>query len=144
MKKTNNGRDFENQVRKFMENDGYIFYERNCIKIGFLDKKNHKFDLICEKNNKKYLIECKSYYWRNGGDIPHGKIQGLNEAILYLIAAPENYEKVLIMKKTYSDKKLQTLARYYYNNYKHFINEKIKLKEFDIDNQNLCNISDCH
>jgi len=50
------------------------------VRIGFVRKKIHKFDL----GNEDYLIECKEYSWTGTGSIPSAKIDHLDQAILLL------------------------------------------------------------
>lgn len=91
------------------------------IKIGYSDKKDHKFDIVSEDNT--IAIECKCYTWTETGNVPSAKMGAANEAIFYLSFLPGTCEKYLVFKKDSCDlhKPKETLAEYYFRTNKHLL-----------------------
>ncbi|WP_251405975.1 hypothetical protein [Metabacillus litoralis] len=65
-------------------------------------------------------MECKSHKWTSGGNVPSAKLTVWNEAMYYILLAPEDYRKFFILKD-YSEKGGETLGEYYIRAYGHLI-----------------------
>lgn len=129
------GKEFELAVKDFFASVG-LFLTMNAISpIGVNNiKKNHAFDLGCEK--EKVLVECKSHKWTAPNDnIPSAKLTVWNEAMYYFLVAPTGYRKILFVLRDYSEKRRETLAEYYIRTYSHLIPDDVELWEYDESNQ---------
>lgn len=92
-------------------------------------KKRHIFDLGCEE--QKIIVECKSHRWTTGGNIPSAKMTVWNEVMLYFLASPNHYRKILCVLRHHSEKRGVSLASYYVRIYKHLIPNGVEIWEFD-------------
>ena len=97
----------------------------------------HEFDFGCD-DIFRIAIECKAYTWTKSGNIPSAKISILNEAVLFLSLLPDDFSKILILKKSENVNsksnvhKDESLATYYKNKYGSILQKfNIKLFEFD-------------
>ena len=125
------GRIFEDNVQQYMKQKCGKELERNySLEIGIegRPKKAHRFDL--GSGSEKILVECKSYRWTEGKNIPSAKVRALNEAMYLFDVAPKGYQKFLFMLKDRSDSK-GTLAEYYVNKCKHLIPLDVEVWEYD-------------
>ena len=125
------GRDFEQRVGQYLRREGYDVkpgYEVEVSVNGRL-KKSHKFDW----GSNALLVECKAYDWTEGGNNPSAKLATTNEAMLYFVAAPSSYKKMLFMPKTgkVGKRRPATLVEYYVRLYGHFIPNGVEIYEMD-------------
>ena len=101
-------------------------------------KKVHRFDW----GNESVVVECKAYNWTSGGNIPSAKMSTANEALLYLIAAPSSFRKILFMLETRSRSKgrQETLAEYYVRTYKHLFPEELEVLQLNFSDISVKNL----
>ena len=90
--------------------------------------KDHKFDIV--NLDKRIAIECKRYTWTITGNVPSAKMGFTNEAAFYLSFLPENFEKYIVMLRSYNEKRNESLAEYYYRTNHHLIG-KVIVAEYD-------------
>ena len=123
-----NGAIFQNLVRDwFLKMYGPGFEMEVKIPIGN-PAKNHKFDIVNE--NKKIAIECKRYTWTESGNVPSAKMGFTNEAAFYLSFLPDDYEKYIVIMRSWHSKRNESLAEYYYRTNRHLIGGT-KVAEYD-------------
>ena len=125
------GRAFEKRVGQYLRMQGYDVnpdYEVEVSINGRL-KKSHKFDW----GSDTLLVECKAYSWTKVGNNPSGKVATANEAMLYFIAAPGPFKKMLFMPRTekVGKRRPETLVEYYVRSYRHFIPDGVEIYELD-------------
>jgi hypothetical protein len=106
-------RAFEDRVKRYFEQ----YFERSFIRekewrVG--QEQVHKFDAVSE--NGEIVIECKSYTWVNGEDIPPAKISTLNETLLFL-SRVEAERKMIVIQDDFRDSDKKSLAEYYVEHY---------------------------
>lgn len=125
------GAEFQEKVRQHFEEElfkGSVFESEIAIKIGEGKlTKEHKYDIVCSEKN--IAIECKCYTWTSGGNVPSGKIRGLNEAAFFL-SFLKDYEKYIVIRYSYHPTRKQTLAEYYFETYRHLLGN-IHVAEFN-------------
>lgn len=129
-----NGATFQRKVREWFikeYNDDFVLERK--IAIGN-PTKDHKFDIVCE--SKKIAIECKRYTWTASGNVPSAKMGFTNEAVFYLSFLPDDYDRRVVMLRSYNSKRDETLAEYYYRTYKHLIGN-IRVFEYDPENDEM-------
>lgn len=128
------GAEFQKQVQKwFAKNYGFSFEMEVPIPIGSSlidpkDYKEHKFDLANE--NHTIVVECKRYTWTETGNVPSAKMGFANEAAFYLSLLKDAKEKYIVMLKSNTYKRKETLAEYYYRTNKHLLGDII-IAEYD-------------
>ena len=93
-------------------------------------EKDHKFDIVAEDNS--VAVECKCYTWTVTGNIPSAKMGFANEAAFYLSFLPDTYEKFIVMLYATHEKRIETLAEYYYRMNKHLLGTT-KVAEYNPD-----------
>ena len=101
--------------------------------------KDHKFDIVAADGS--YVIECKCYTWTETGNVPSAKMGFTNEAAFYLSFLPDEFEKYIVMLRSYHAKRNESLAEYYYRTNKHLIG-KTKIAEYDPERDELFIIQD--
>lgn len=111
------GRDFELIAQSFFARQGLSLFLDFPVPVGFLTKKNRKFDL--GSSDPAVIVECKSHNWTQGGNIPSAKMTVWNESMYYFHIAPERFRKIFIVLRSVRGK--QTLAELYVRNYGHLI-----------------------
>ncbi len=132
------GRKFEDSVGEYLRKQGHLVDHNHSVEIGLegSSKKPHKFDW----GNDTLLVECKAYTWTKGGNRPSAKLSTLKAAMLYFIAAPKLYVKMLFMQQSewLSEKDPVTLAEYYVRQNGHLIPKDVEIHELnDRDPDNL-------
>ena len=133
------GREFERSAQKYFKSVGVELVENVKIPVGVEEKtKIHAFDLGCNESN--IIVECKSHRWTEGGNVPSAKLTVWNEAMLYFIAAPNEYRKIMFVLKDYSSKRKETLAQYYLRTYPHLIPSAVEFWEYDEANSTVVQI----
>ena len=128
------GADFEKQVLKWFNDNKEGNYELHIKapicnpKSKTCEIKNHEFDIVDPIN--KIAIECKRYTWTKTWNVPSAKMGVTNEAVFYLTCLPDDYQKIIVMFRSYNAKRGITLAEYYYKTNKALLGD-IQLMEFD-------------
>ena len=123
-----NGAAFQKEVLAWFEKHyGPGFELEKKIRIGN-PAKEHKFDIV---NSERYIaIECKRYTWTESGNVPSAKMGFANEAAFSLSFLPVDYEKYIVMLRSYHGKRDETLAEYYFRTNRHLLGT-IKVAEYD-------------
>jgi len=108
-----NWRAFQKRVTQYFEEIfGCDFIREKEWRVG--QEQVHKFDSISKDGN--IVIECKSYTWVNGENIPPAKISTLNETLLFL-SRVEAERKLIVMQDDFRDSDQKSLAEYYVDHY---------------------------
>ncbi|MGU9977263.1 MAG: hypothetical protein ACNYNY_01030 [Candidatus Oxydemutatoraceae bacterium WSBS_2016_MAG_OTU14] len=126
------GREFEEAAQKFFVSSWGIQLEQEYpLDIG-IDKikKSHNFDLGIDNASEKVLVECKSHTWTESDKVPSAKMTTWNQAMYYFVIAPSNYRKIMFVLKDYSEKRKETLAKYYLRTYLHLIPKGVEIWEY--------------
>ena len=124
------GKDFEDKVKSFFQSQGVFLENDVVIEIGInKHKKEHKFDL--GNKNIGMIVECKSHTWTKSDNVPSAKITTWDQAMYYFIASPNNFRKVFMVLKDYSQKRNETLCDYYLRTKRHLIPGDVEFWEFD-------------
>jgi len=123
------GREFEKRVQAFFKSQGLCLERDVTVEIGINGKKLHKFDL--GNLDKKVLVECKSHKWTEGGNVPSAKITTWDQAMLYFLASPQGFRKILCVLRDDSPEKKVTLAEYYIQVKGHLIPQDVEIWEYD-------------
>ena len=125
------GTMFAESVRNHLNNRGIKLYPECEVNIGINgeQKKTHKFDW----GNESLVVECKSYNWTVSGKFPSAKFSTANEALLFLVAAPQSLQKMLFMMKTkrISSRRQETLSEYYIQAYNHLFPKDQEVMELN-------------
>jgi len=100
--------------------------------------KEHQFDLVSVDG--MLVGECKNHSWREGGKVPSGKMQGTNEAVLYLAFLPAEVVRFVVMRRDVHPRRSETLADYYYRTYKHLLGGTL-IFEIDTETRTLREIA---
>ena len=125
------GSEFEKVVRKALEYKLKVKFYSQSISIGN-PPKPHSFDAVSE--DRKIIAECKSYTWTKTGNVPSAKLATLNETILYLSKAPNDSEKIIVLKRDLHETKKESLAEYFVRLHYHLL-EDICVMEYDRANK---------
>jgi len=127
---THVGRDFEEKIRAYFQNQSIPLTPNISISIGINQKqKPHKFDL--GNDTKKIIVECKSHTWTESGNVPSAKMTTWDQAMYYFYVCPSGYRKIFIVLKDYCSKRKETLCDYYLRTKEHLIPEDVEIWEFD-------------
>ena len=128
------GREFEVWAEQYFAQAEGLDLTRNFkLSIGAGEvKKEHNFDLGCDYDTKKILVECKSHTWTDSGKVPSAKLTVWIEAMFYFLLAPSEYRKIMFVQKDFNSKLKKTLAQYYLQRYSHLIPEDVELWEYDV------------
>ena len=134
-----NGAIFQKQVLEWFRIHYKVSYSlEKKISIGN-PPKDHKFDIV--NLDRKIAIECKRYTWTETGNVPSAKMGFTNEAAFYLSFLPDEFEKYIVMLRSYHTKRNESLAEYYYRTNKYLIG-KTKIAEYDPECDELFIIQD--
>jgi len=129
------GREFEEKVMAWFEEHHNVGFSRksdvNMISIGKPPKK-HEFDVVSE--DRSFVIECKCFTWTITDGMPSGKMKSISEAVLRL-SFISNAKTFVVIKKSYSNKRKETLAEYYYRRFGHML-RRTRILEFEYDDKN--------
>ena len=127
------GKAFQRQVHHYFTSMGIEVKEEFEIEIGMNGQytKPHKFDL----GNGSLLVECKSYSWTKTNKNPSAKFLTANEALLFFLAAPESFQKILFLSETdkMGKRNLETLGERYVRTYEHLFPDGLKIFELSIE-----------
>ena len=125
------GQAFKQLVRKWLKKQRVNVDVEYPVQVSINGRvtKSHKFDL----GNCGLLVECKAYGWTEGGNSPSAKFATTNEAMLYFVAAPDAYKKMLFMPKTgkLGKRRPETLVEHYVRRYAHFIPDDVEIYELN-------------
>lgn len=129
-----NGAAFQKDVLTWFEKHyGTEFELEKKIPIGE-PAKEHKFDIV---NAELHIaIECKRYTWTETGNVPSAKMGFSNEAAFYLSFLPEEYDKYIVMLRSFHAKRNESLAEYYFRTNRHLLGT-IKVAEYDPETKEL-------
>lgn len=127
------GDAFAKRVGEHLCRKGKLVKPEYSVEIGFRtdSRKRHSFDF----GNETTLVECKNYDWTKGVGIPSAKISTLNESMLYFLAAPSSFRKILFLaeKKRKGVRGSETLAEYYVRQQGHLIPDDVEIWELSSD-----------
>lgn len=129
------GRNLEMIARAIIEGSlGIVLQENFSISVGLSRSKEkaHRFDLGC--SNPRIIVECKNHGWTAGGNAPSAKMSVWNEAMLYFLAAPKNYRKIMFIPRRIH--KGRSLFEYYVERYGHLIPDGVEFWEYNEDTRN--------
>lgn len=131
------GRAFEEAVLQYLLANEFDVYDNITIPIGIEGKrkKPKQFDLGSHEN--KIIIECKANTWSVTDKVPVGKLTRWNYEMFMFFLAPEEYKKIFIVQRDYSQKRRMTLAEYYIDKNLHLIPNDVEIHEFDIKNKEM-------
>ena len=124
------GAAFAKKVRRYLENSGCVLMPEYsvAVRLGTRQHKQHRFDF----GNASLLVECKYYDWTSGGNRPSAKISTLNESMLYFVAAPTQFRKMLFVAQTTGiGERNETLAEYYVRRYSNLIPGDVEVWELN-------------
>lgn len=123
------GVDFESMALSHFSKEIPDLQKEFRIEIGFNVKKTHKFDL--GSSRERVIVECKSHTWASGGKIPSAKLTTWDQAMFYFFLAPENFRKIMFVKKDLKPKSGESLCRYYLRTHANVIPGVIEFWEAD-------------
>ena len=125
------GAEFAERVRVHLESLGIEVEPEYSVGVGVNRSrtKARRFDW----GNGSVLVECKAYDWTAGGNNPSAKLTTVNEAMLYFLAAPQHFRKMLFISATRESagRRPETLGRYYVRTYAHLIPEGVEVHELE-------------
>lgn len=123
------GSDFEVSAQAFFGLRGVTLRRDFLQPVGMSNEKRQRsFDL--GSLNPPLLIECKCHTWTVGGNSPSAKLTSWNEAMLYFAAAPPQFQKILLVKR--SLKGSLSLADHYVARFGHLIPPDVSIVEYDV------------
>ena len=101
------------------------------VRVNRQVTKMRKFDW----GNEALLVECNAYDWTAGGNDPSAKLTTVDEAMLYFLAAPKSFRKMLFILEAgkRSGRRPETLAEHYVHIHAHLIPEDVDVHELDPD-----------
>ena len=134
------GQDFETVAQDYFHQKGISLRNSFSVLIGVSSKKDRKFDL--GSDNPPVLVECKSHTWTQGGNIPSAKITVWNEAMYLFLLAPKRFQKVLFVRRDFSERRGVSLAEYYVRNYGHLIPGDVEIWEYDELESSIVNVTE--
>jgi len=123
------GQSFEIAAQLFFDKQGLSLVSPFSIPIGISTKKQHNFDLGNSK--RKILVECKSHRWTEGDNVPSAKLTTWDQAMFYFFVAPSDYRKIFFVLRDFSQRRNETLAKYYVRTHSHLIPPGVEVWEYD-------------
>ena len=124
------GSDFQVAAQQYFRSTGLELSPDFPVDCGIQTKrKKHRFDLGSDL--PKVLVECKSHTWTEGRNVPSAKMTTWNEAMLYFVAAPKEYRKILFVLRSICAKRKLSLLSFYLKTYAHLVPEDVEFIEFD-------------
>ena len=125
------GREFEFMVQGFFTNQkGLNLVANLSLEIGVDEKKKkHAFDF--GNTDQKVIVECKSHRWTESGNVPSAKLTVWNEAMYYFHISPQDYQKIFVVLKDFSQKRNETLAEYYIRTHEHLVPPDVEIWEYN-------------
>ena len=128
------GNDFELVAQRFFRAHGLELERNLSVEVGVAGAtRPHSFDLGC--HTQKVLVECKSHRWTTGHNAPSAKLTVWNEAMLYFLAAPDDYRKILFVLRHCRRGEGESLASYYIRRYSHLVPANVEFWEYCEDRQ---------
>lgn len=123
------GSDFEVVAQEYFRSQGLVLQRDVEVQVGVAGvKKIHAFDLGC--HTQKVIVECKSHRWTTGHNAPSAKLTVWNEAMLYFLAAPVEYRKILFVLRHCRRGAGESLATYYLRRYLHLVPTGVEFWEY--------------
>ena len=123
------GEEFARRVGRYLKREGYVVEREYAVNVGlvFRRRKSHRFDF----GNESLLVECKYYDWTAGGNNPSAKLATLSESMLYFLAAPRSFRKMMFVAATARKgvRRPETLAEYYVRLRAHLIPRDVEVWE---------------
>jgi hypothetical protein len=124
------GADFQVFAQEYFRSASLVLQADFAVECGVQTKrKKHKFDLGSDE--PRVLVECKSHTWTEGKNVPSAKMTTWNEAMLYFLAAPKDYRKVLFVLRDICLRRNVSLLSYYLRTYAHLVPPGVEFMEFD-------------
>jgi hypothetical protein len=124
------GNQFEIAVQQYLARTGIVLEKKFPILVGVNgEEKSHNFDLGSSKH--KILVECKSHRWTVTDNVPSAKLTVWNEAMLYFLASPDDYRKLLFVLRDFSSKRNESLAHYYMRTHGHLVPKGVEIWEYE-------------
>lgn len=124
------GNEFEIAVQGYLSKMGIPLKRKFTLQVSINSiEKSHNFDL--GSSELMTLVECKSHRWTSGNNVPSAKMTVWNEAMLYFLASPEEFRKILFVLRDISTKRNETLADYYIRTRGHLVPRGVEIWEFD-------------
>ena len=123
------GEAFTRRVGNYLRRQGNDVETEYVVNVGLptRPRKSHRFDF----GNGTLLVECKYYDWTISGNNPSAKISTLNESMLYFLAAPRSFRKMMFIAETAKKgvRHPETLAEYYVRLRGHLIPRDVEVWE---------------
>jgi hypothetical protein len=133
------GSDFERIAQSFFASQGIELKRGFEVLVGLGQrKKPHRFDL--GSSRPPVLVECKLHTWTEGGNAPSAKLSVWNEAMLYFLAAPPDYRKVLFVFR--SIKNGVSLGKHYVRRFGHLVPGGTEIWEYSLETKCAARITD--
>lgn len=123
------GRGFETVAQDYFRQKGISLRKSFGVQVGVSRKKERQFDL--GSDDPPVLVECKSHTWRQGDNVPSAKLTIWNEAMYLFLLAPKRFQKVLFVRRDFSERRSESLAEYYVRNYGYLIPDDVEIWEYD-------------
>ncbi|SYZ73775.1 conserved hypothetical protein [Candidatus Zixiibacteriota bacterium] len=123
------GREFETLAQHFFAKQGLHLTRRVSVQIRINGFKPHNFDL--GNKTEKILVECKAHKWTESDNVPSAKLTVWNEVMLFFLAAPSIYRKILFVLRDFSGRKKETLGEYYIRTNSHLIPKDVEVWEYE-------------
>ena len=127
------GIEFARRVRAYLGSRGIEVEPEYPVEVGVGGSRGkvRRFDW----GNESLLVECKAYDWTAGGNSPSAKLTTVNEAMLYFLAAPTSFRKMLFISATRRrpGRRPETLGEYYVRTYAHLIPGDVEVHELEPD-----------
>ncbi len=124
------GAKFEDAVQLFFRQRNLLLEKDHSVDVGVGNlKKGRKFDL--GSSTPPTLVECKCHIWTEGGNAPSAKLSVWNESMLYFLAAPQRYRKILaVLAHT---RQGQSLADHWVSRFQHLVPMGVEIWEVGSD-----------
>lgn len=124
------GARFEEVVQAFFRAKGLQLQQGFQLQVGVGTlRRQHKFDLGCP--TPPTLVECKNHTWTEGGNAPSAKLTVWNEAMLYFLAIPSGYRRILAVVQSLRNG--ESLAEHYVRRFAHLVPTGVEIWELAPD-----------
>jgi len=127
------GRDFQEKVKGVLDKKFNKKHESLSVAIG-KPPKNHNYDLVSK--DQEIFVECKCLTWTITGNSPSAKLAAINEAVFLLSFLSASKRKIIVLNKATHPKREKTLARHYFDTYKHLLGD---IEIFELDEKDSLN-----
>ena len=124
------GKEFEQNIQRYLwDTQGLRLTFSFKLSLGLSRKKVRRFDL--GSDNPPVLVECKSFTWTGTDRSPSAKRVQFIEAMYYFHLAPTKYRKMIFMKRSFSEKRSESLASYLVRLQGHLIPKDVEVWEYN-------------